>query len=347
MRLLLASLTLLSAAMTGCAEPADAPAAALPALVKTVPVTTDTGATLGLSGTVRAQTDVPLAFQVEGRIAARAVDAGHQLRRGDLLFALDKRDLEESVRASAADLAVAEAALATASIDLQRHRQLVADHFVSAQALERVELNQREASAQRDVAAARLRQARNALGYGELRAPADGILIDVTGEVGQVVAPGATVAVLAQAGTREVEVYFPEGLTPPATGQAAAGAHSAALTLRETAGAADPQGRTLRARYTLAEPASHFMLGSVVHTRFASSSTAAAVSVPLAAISERGTGPRVWRLRDSRVTSVPVTILSLDGESARIEGALQDGDRLVALGTHLLTENMPVRELTP
>jgi RND family efflux transporter MFP subunit len=347
MRLLLASLTLLSTALAGCTDPEVAPSTALPPFVKTVQVIPGPEPTLGLSGTVRARIEAPLAFQVEGRIIARAVDAGRQLRRGDLLFTLDKRDLEEDVRAGEAGLAVATAALATAAADLQRHRQLLASQFISQQTLERVELVQREATAQRDVAAAHLRQARNALGYGELRAPADGTLIDVTGETGQVVAPGETVAVLAQTGAREVEVYFPEGLTPPATGQVTVGERSATLTLRETAGAADPQGRTLRARYTIAEPAQAFMLGSVVHTRFASGAPAAAVSVPLAAISERGTGPRVWRLKNYQVSSVPVTILSLDGESARIQGPLQAGDQLVALGTHLLTENMPVRELTP
>jgi hypothetical protein len=39
-----------------------------------------------------------------------------------------------------------------------------------------------------------------------------------------------------------------------------------------------------------------------------------------------------------------VTVLAVDVESARIRGPLAAGERIVALGTHLLHEDMQVRE---
>ncbi|MCQ4347171.1 efflux RND transporter periplasmic adaptor subunit [Pseudomonas stutzeri] len=318
----------------------------LPPLVRTVAVRSGAAAPLGLSGTVRARVETPLAFQVGGRIARRLSDAGQPVRAGQALFELDARDLEPEVGAAAADLAAAEAALASAASDLRRHRELRTKNFVSAQALERAELASREARTRRDAAMARLAQARNALGYARLQAPADGVLIDVTGEAGQVVAAGEPVALLAQAGEREIEVHFAEGVTPPPHGEllAADGARLP-LRLRETAGAVDALGRTLRARYTVLERADDLRLGAVLRTRFAADSDGAAFAVPIGALDERGRGPRVWRLRDGRVTAVAVVVLSVDGDTARIRGPLAVGERLVALGTHLLGDDMAVREL--
>ncbi|MNQ23936.1 Multidrug resistance protein MdtA precursor [compost metagenome] len=334
--------------LTACNDtPEPAATAALPPFVKTVTVRTGAGTTLGLSGTVRARVESPLAFQVGGRIARRAVDAGQAVRAGQVLFELDTRDLAQSVGAAEADLAAANAALATAESDLARHRQLETQNFVSAQALERAELARREAQTRRDAATARLEQARNALGYGRLQAPAAGVLIDVTGEAGQVVAAGQAVALLAQAEEREIEVYFPEDVTPPEHGEVVAddGANLP-LRLRETAGAVDPQGRTRRARYTVLEQPAALVLGAVLRTRFvAQDADASDFAVPIGALDERGQGPRVWRLREGRVVPVAVSVLALDGETARIRGPLAAGDRVVALGAHLLSEDMPVREL--
>lgn len=302
---------------------------------------------LGLSGTVRARSEAPLAFQVGGRIISRRVDAGQQVQAGQLLFELDPRDLLQSLRASEAELAAAEATLATIDAELRRARQLHAQQFTSAQALERTELQKQEAQTRRDAVAARAAQARNALEYGALRAPASGVLIEVSGEPGQVVQPGQPVAKLAQAGERELEVYFPAGFEPPAQGEALrSDGRSMALKLREVAGAVDPLGRTRRARYTVDAPADSLVLGAVVRARFAGLQAAEAeLLVPLGAIDERGQGPRVWRIEAERVSPVAVTLLALDDRRARIRGPLQPGDKVVALGVHLLDETMKVREL--
>ncbi len=337
----------------GCGDaPAPRSAEALPPFVKTVAVTAGERQTLGLSGTVRARVESPLAFQVGGRISRRAVDAGQAVSAGQVLFELDRRDLEQSLAAIEADLAGAEAGLATAEAELARYRQMREQGFTSAQEVERAELSWREAQTRRDAATARVAQARNALEYGRLQAPAAGVLIDVTGEPGQVVAAGQAVATLAQTGEREVEVYFPEGVTPPAVGEALlADGAGLPLGLRETAGAVDPQGRTLRARYTVLQRQDELVLGAVLRARFAAADAADAggagidFRVPLGAIDERGQGPRVWRIQEGAVTPVPVRVLALDGEYARIHGPLSPGEHIVALGTHLLHEGMAVREL--
>jgi RND family efflux transporter MFP subunit len=311
-------------------------------------------AQFGLSGTVRAEVEAPLGFQVPGRIAARLAAAGNVVRAGQPLLRLDERDLLQAEQAALADLAAAEAALATARADLERSRALQQQGFVSAQALDRAELLLREAVARRDASAARRAQARNALGYAQLTSPAAGVLLDVIGEPGQVVAAGQPVAVLAQGAAREIELFLPETLTPPARGEALLpDGRALPLVLREVAGNVEPVGRTRRARYTVTEGAAALVPGAVVRTRFVvaaqarqgSEATVTALQVPIGALDERGAGARVWRLVDGRVAPVDVKVIGMDGERAQISTELPAGTRVVALGTHLLREGMAVREL--
>lgn len=342
---------LIGALLTGCdnqTNPADDAAANLAPLVKTARVELSGAEVLGLSGVVRAHVEAPLAFQVGGRITARKVNAGQKVKAGDLLFELDKRDLEQSVQMAQATLKAADLALASASADLLRHQQLQARNFISTQALERSSLGVREAQTRKDVALAHLGQARNGFGYGALHSPSGGVLVEVSAEAGQVVGAGQTVAILAQTDARDVEVSFPEQMRPPTRGEVLLAGGNVAITFREQAGALEPVGRTLRARYSLPAAADALLLGSVVRTRFSTTARAGQVfNVPLSALNERGAGPCVWLLLDGQVSAVPVTVLTMDSEKAQVSGPLTQGDHIVALGTHLLSEQMHVRELNP
>jgi len=165
-----------------------------------------------------------------------------------------------------------------------------------------------------------------------------------------VVAAGRPVAVLAQQGAREIEVQLPDGLPPPAQGEGLLpGGSGVGLRLREAAPAVDPVGRTRRARYSAPELPAAQPLGSVVSVRFAApggASVAPLWQVPVGALDERGKGPRVWRVREGRPQPVPVAVVSIDDRSATVSAPLQLGERVVALGTHLLKDDMTVRERT-
>lgn len=340
----------LTLAVSGCG-PAATEAPALPPLVKTVALSPVQAPVSGLSGTVRARVESPLAFQVGGRIAMRRVDAGQGVSAGQVLFELDKRDLDAHLQAAQADAAAAEAALALAEAELKRGEQLQQSQFISSQALERAQLARREALTRRDAAAARLRQSANTQGYGSLRAPAAGVLMEVTAQAGQVVAPGQTVAVLAQQGEREIEVFFPDNTTPAAAGRAWLPQGPVPLRLREAAASVDPLGRTRRARYTIQAPVGTLLLGALVRTEFqhAAAGTPAAMgwTVPIGALDERGQGPRIWLVQGSIAQPRAVKVIALDAEQARIAVDLPANSRIVALGTHLLQDGMAVRELAP
>lgn len=333
--------------LTGCADPEPGGGAGeQPPWVLTAPVRAAAARDAQMSGTVRARFETPLAFQIGGRILSREVDAGQQVTAGQVLFRLDPRDLDQQLNVARASLEEARAELATAEAETRRNRDLVDRKFISAQSLERVELAERSARERVDGARARLQQARNALGYAELTAKHAGVLIAVSGEPGQVVGAGEAIAVLAEEQVREVELSLPERVGVPLSGRVLGDSNTlATLALREVAGAADPATRTWSARYTVVESAEPLRLGSVVRVALDLDQAAARVlEVPIGAINERGHGPQVWIIEDGQAQAVPVSLLDIDREQARIVADLPDDARVIALGTHLLSPGMPVRE---
>lgn len=353
-----------------CSPDGPAPASEAPtAVVLMVEAEASQQAAQRRSATVRARHEVPLSFQVGGRVLSRQAEPGQAVRTGQRLFALDGRDFEQSQRAAQAQLGGADAALASAQRDLSRQRELLAQGFVSKQALERFELAQAQASSARAAAAAGLAQAANARAYTELKADRNGVLVEVLAQPGQVVQPGQTLALLAQSGERDLEVFVaePQQAALQAEAQLPDGRRARVLR-RELAAAADPLSRSWRVRYRLPPEALDWPLGELAQIALLPNAVpatpaggvlpadvaspeaqagAALWQVPLGALDERGAGPRVWQVRNGQAQPLPVRVLSLGAERAQIEAAFGADRRVVAVGVHSLTEGLVVRERAP
>jgi len=315
--------------------------------VKTVSAVAVNENILSLSGIVKARYESPLAFQVGGRILSREVDAGANVEVGEVVFTIDPRDLDEELRVTKAQVTSAKSSLTTAASELKRYQSLYVEKYIGKQELERVKLAKQEAISRFDSALANLERAKNARGYAKLTAPSAGVILDTFAEPGQVVPSGYTVAILAQNKGREIEVSLPEKFQAPQVGEVLLnnGQHGA-IELREISGAADKVSRSWRARYRLTNNTIALALGSIVKVDLAKIVTNKNIlSVPLSALDERGKGPRVWIFKAGQAIPVPINILSLNNEIAKIQGNVSLNDRVIALGTHLLIPNMAVREL--
>ncbi|KGE05016.1 efflux RND transporter periplasmic adaptor subunit [Pseudohaliea rubra] len=348
-RHLLARLSFLFAvlplALAGCGDGAEAPAEPPPPVVRTVVVAPDDPAALRLSAVIRARVEAPLTFQRPGRIVARHVDTGETVPADQLLFSLDdRRERLELTRAEAA-LAAATAEADNARTELARQRDLVARELTSRQALDAASLLARATEARLAVAESELGLARVALAETELRAPAAGTVMRLETEVGAVLRPEAPALLFAKAGPREAEVFLGSPAAPP-TATLWHGGEAFTVELREQQGVADTTSRGWRTRYQL-PAALQLPLGSVASLSFTDAGNAATFTVPLAAVDERGEGPQLWRVVDGRSEPIPVTVVAVDREEARVRGDLNTGDTVIALGTHLLAPGMRVREQGP
>lgn len=342
----LLSLVSLPLWLAGCSDPAVANGDAnKPRAVLTQVLQHAQPQQLVLTGVVKARNEVPVAFQVSGRIAERLVEAGQQVAQGQLLYKLDPKDLAESVRVAKASHAAAQASLNTVQAEKNRTEQLIKQRFVSEQTREQVDLKFSEAKANLDRAHAQLQQAEHGLTYANLTASSAGIITDISAEPGQVVSAGQRLAALATAQQSEIEVQLPEQITPPTTGQVQFGEQLLTLTLRSAAGSADSASLTRQTRYSFSTQPAALALGRVLSVQLQLPASQHEVQVPLGALDERGDKPQLWYIDAGKAQASAVTVLKLDGEFATVQTTLPANSRIITLGTHLLQNGMAVQEL--
>lgn len=347
--LLLAGLTPLAA----CGGKTDAnDPRALPPVVRVAVAAPTAAAERRFSGVVSARVQSDLGFRVGGKVVARLVDAGQTVRLGQPLMRIDAADYALAVAAQNELVEAARARAVQTASDERRYRGLVSAGAVSALAYDQAKAAADAAQAQLAATQAQARVSRNTAGYAVLTADADGVVMETLAEPGQVVAAGQPVVRLARAGPREATVTLPETVRPAlgslADAYAFTGAQAGQARLRQLSDAADPRTRTYEAKYVLSGAAAQAPLGSTVVVALPVQTGAEAqrgVEAPIGAIHDAGKGPGVWVI-DPRASTVqwrPVRVAALGTETATISGGLNDGDRFVALGAHMLHQGQRVR----
>lgn len=324
-----------------------------PPLVRAATVVSAADASRAFTGVVVARTQSDLGFRVQGKILERLVDTGQTVKRGQPLMRLDPVDLSLQAQAQQQAVAAARARARQASADEDRYRGLVTTGAVSVSAYDQIKAAADTAKAELSAAQAQADVARNATSYAVLLADADGVVMATFAEPGQVVSAGQPVVRLAQAGQREAIVQLPETLRPAVGSEAQAMLYGTdkqpvSAKLRLLSDAADPVTRTFEARYVLDGALARAPLGSTVTLHITEGKLSGQMlQVPLAAIYDAGKGPGVWGISDKPATVSwrPVQMLGLSDDTASVAGNLKPGERVVALGAHLLHEGEAVRLL--
>lgn len=351
----LLSLSVLSLALAACSGKAEPDPRTEPPLVRVETVHAGINETRAFTGTVQARVESDLGFRVAGKVLERLVDAGQQVKRGQPLMRMDPADLDLAASAQRQAVVAAGARATQASQDEVRYRKLAASQVVSQSAYDQIKAAADTAQAELRAARAQAAVAANASGYAVLLADADGVVAQTLVEPGQIVAAGQVVVRLARSGLREAVVQLPETLRPALGSSATAtifgrtGAPATA-SLRVLSSAADPLSRTFEARYVLEgldEPAP---LGATVTLELPIEGAGPAITgvrVPLAGLSDAGKGAGVWLIegQPAKANWRPVQVLRIADDTAYVAGSLKDGDRVAALGAHLLREGQPVRIL--
>ena len=315
--------------------------------IETVKISAPSGRSF--TGVVAARVQSDLGFRVAGKVVERLVDTGQTVRRGQALMRIDPKDLRLALQAQEEAVAAAKARARQTALEESRYGKLIGAGAISASAYEQVKAAAESARADLNAAQAQADVARNNTGYAILAADADGVVVETLAEPGQVVATGQVVVRIAHAGAREAVIDLPEALRPAIGSPGRATLYGRALAgsaqLRQLSDAANRQTRTFEARYTLTGPLSDAPLGSTVSIQISDGQRDPALQVPIGAISDSGKGPGVWLVEGEtpRVTWRAVQIARLTDETASVVGNFKAGDRVVALGAHLLREGEQVR----
>lgn len=339
-------------ALVACGDMAPTDPRTQVPMVRTAVVQQAHASTRSFTGTVAARVQSDLGFRVSGKVLERLVDAGQGVKRGQLLMRMDAIDLKLAALAQQEAVTAARAKARQTAEDEVRYRDLRGTGAVSASAYDQVKAAADAAQAQLNAAEAQADVARNASRYTELVADGDGVVMETLAEPGQVVNAGQPVIRLAHAGRREALIQLPETLRP-AMGSAAQatlfGQEGVIVpaTLRQLANTADRLTRTFEARYALGGALSNAPLGATVVVQIPDShpSRPHGLHVPVGALFDAGKGPGVWVVQGepAKVSWRAVAVQRLDDSGAYVEGQIQTGEQVVALGAHLLREGAQVR----
>lgn len=145
---------------------------------------------------VEAVQQATVGAQIAGRVLEVRADAGHAVKKGDVLMRIDAREAAEAARA-------AEAQFANARVNYERTKSLVAQKFMSPAALDK-------AKADFDAAAANRSAAGASQSHATIVAPMAGIVARRHAEMGDMATPGKPLFTIYQPGALRVTASVPQ-----------------------------------------------------------------------------------------------------------------------------------------
>ena len=303
-------------------------------------------------GTVEADVEVDLSFEVGGRLVDFPVRRGIVVAQGDVLGKLDPRNYENQVKNAEADLERAQSSLGRI------------EKALKVNAVSQDEYSQARAAVAK--AEAQLAIQRKALDDTQLEARFQGVVSDTFADQFDTVSPGQPVLKLQDVSTLTIAVSVPESYvqlaTPDKLGSASFAVQfdslpgqSFPVRLKEFVTTADPVTQTYRATFSMEKPDGVFLLpgmsGTVVIEGAQPSAAGQPLAVPSNAVGFASDGAAfVWVLeaQDGGVFDVRRQVVALGqrlGESVEVLDGLAPGARIAAAGVAILTAGRRVRLL--
>jgi len=346
-----AALAWLGLALLAACDKPPPPAAEIRPVRTVVATPKSEGEEISLTGHIRARTEESLAFRIDGRMIARRVDVGQEVREGDVIAELDPQPQRDALRAAQARVAAADAALREATNNMERQRTLVNQGWSTRVQYDATERAFRTAKAEVEAAAAQLNTAKDQLGYTTLLADAAGAVIATGAEAGEVVRAGQMVATVAHYDGADAVFDVPASLMREATPDAAI---SIALTddpavrttgrVREVAPQADPVTRSFRVKVGLTERPEAMRLGATVSGR-THLVAKGGIELPGTALTMADNKPAVWVVdpKSQEVSLRPVELQQQGSSTIIVSRGLEGGELVVTAGVHALRPGQKVR----
>jgi membrane fusion protein, multidrug efflux system len=311
------------------------------------------GDTVSLTGTVRAETEVNLAFRIGGRMIERLVNVGDRVEPGQLVARLDPEDEESALRAARADLAGATGQLIEAQNNYERQSQLLRDGWTTRVRYDEARQTLETAQSRADAAEAQLNIAKNRLSWTDLYADTAGTVTARGAEAGEVVQAGQMIVRVAREDGRDAVFDVPAQLMDAAPADPEIQVFlalnqnvRASGRVREVAPQADAVTGTFEVKVGLIDPPPEMRLGSTVTGRM-QFGVAPGIEIPASALTRVEGKPAVWVV-DPAAETVQlrnVEVLRHDPTQVSVAYGLQTGDIVVTAGVQALRPGQQVRLL--
>ncbi|MFE8601522.1 efflux RND transporter periplasmic adaptor subunit [Archangium violaceum] len=299
--------------------------------------------------------DVKLAALVAGRVSRVLVVEGDPIRAGQVLAELEAGPSLDELRQAEAGVGESEVALEAARARRLRTEELVRHGVAAQQDAEQDRSAEAAARASLERARATQETARRKVALGELRAPFDGVVLQVLVRQGEAV-DGTGQPILEVAAADPVELRGT--LNPEESARMTVGARAQVRSLPggtslapgevvAVAPAADPQSGNVGVRVRLPNPSGHFKLGAPGEAAITVGRESSAVTIPTQALLPGGEdgGARVATLDAGRVHLVEVQVRAEQGARAILEGGLDGGESVIVEGGYSLPEGTEVEQV--
>jgi membrane fusion protein, multidrug efflux system len=326
----------------------------LPRPVRTVTVEKGAiGDAVQLTGDIRAENEVNLAFRIGGRIIERKGEVGDKVEPDQVLAKLDPQDELNTLRSAQAALTAAHAQQVEAQNTFDRQNHLMERGFTTRAIFDSAKQALQTAQARVDDATAQLDIAQDRVGFTELRANVEGTITARSAESGQVVQAGQPIFTVARTDGRDAVFDVPAQVLRAAPADATitiALADDPSVTakarVRTVSPQADPVTRTFQVRLSLIDHPEAMRLGATVTGRLQLES-GKGISIPASALTATGSKPAVWVVDPANLTVAlrNVEVARFDPASAVISSGLEPGDVVVTAGVQALHPGQKVRLL--
>lgn len=324
------------------------------------------------TGTAQSRQEVNITPQVRGRVSELSPNMvqGGKFRKGDLLFAIESVDYELAIDLAKANLAQAELELQRnenlARVARQEWQALNPDSTEKPDPLVVYEPQLKSARAQRDAAAANVRQAEINLQRTRLYAPFNGYVRSEQLELGQYLNAGSAVATVV--GTDQVEIVVSVTLddlvwlqVPRNEGTQKGSEAEIQLqtgdrsfqwhgVITRAMGEIDPRNRTAHVVVTVTDPLAKqeaetslklLQPGMFVEVRLQGKELAEVIAVPRGALRDNDT---VWIAdHENRLQIRSVDIVRRERNEILVQSGLQAGEQIILTNLTGAAEGMLLR----
>ena len=298
-------------------------------------------------GNVEAFSTVAVKARVDGQINSVNVRDGDPVRKGDVLFRIDPRPYEATLRQAEANAMRDAAARDQARSQERRYQELLDKNFVSKEAYAQIRTNAETAEATAKASLAALENARLNFEYCTIASPLDGYVGKVLLQAGNLVRANDVNALVIINQVRPIYVNFavPEQSLPEVRKYMAAGPLRVEVVPSDTTSArvagrlifvdnaVDPSTGTIRLRAQFDNADAALWPGQFVNVSVRLYEQSDAIVIPSQAVQTGPNGQYVYVIGQDLLADLRwIKVQRADGERAIVASGLAKGERVVIRG---------------
>lgn len=315
-----------------------------------------------LSGRVYADKEAAVIVKTPGRVESIAVKAGDRVEKGQVLFSLDKSDMQASYDQAEAAYRMAEAnyrmnkeKIDNAKIQLERFKELYEIGAISKAELEQMELQASDASlqvveAQRDQAKAQYDSVASAYNDLDVKAPIDGIVTALNVRIGDMVTNASPAGMVVDMDRVYVDVSVSEKVINSISREqevlveiASAFAGAVKGRIDSLSLAADPRTGKYQLKVYIENDDHLIKAGMFAKVTVASETKEDVLVVPADAVVFRSGRHVVYVIEDNAVQEREVITGLENGKQIEIVSGLNEGDILIVKGMNFVKTDSEIK----